>query len=145
MKFIFRLEFLLRQKTLEEKTAKIGFLESQGLVNVAFENIQKLQEQIRLLREKGEREQKFGGNCSTWLASYDDFINGQKLRIENAKIELRELMVLLEDKKEKLLEVTRERKIIEKMKENKIKEHKKNLKKREQKSVDDLVISRRSF
>ena len=72
----------------------------------------------------------------------NEFIEGTKVRISTARMEVRELMQNAEDKLELLVEASREVRVLEKLKEKKMSEHKKAANKKETKILDDMITTR---
>ncbi|MEK6555537.1 MAG: flagellar export protein FliJ, partial [Bdellovibrionota bacterium] len=72
----------------------------------------------------------------------EDFILGQNVRIQVARLEVLELMAVLEEKQEILLEKVKDHKVLEKLEEKKFGEFKKELNRKQQVQADDMSIMR---
>jgi len=141
-KFNFRLETLKRQRKIAQDIAQREYAEAQKKVRDQLEHIQKLYSEVDFAREQSESIQLAGGQCRDQLIALEEFINGQKIKINNARSVARELMQEAEELLEVLTIKTQEFKIIEKLKEKKTEEYRKEKIKKQNKDIDDLVITR---
>lgn len=76
------------------------------------------------------------------IAQLDEFVNGQKIRIERHRQKVRELMGEAERRHEILVQAARERKTFEKLRERQYEDFKLLKKKIELKEMDELVVTR---
>ena len=60
-----------------------------------------------------------------------NLLGGQNIRIESKRNELRELLLVEEDRLQVLVDKTKDKKILEKLKERRLAQHKKDQKKKE--------------
>lgn len=140
MKFKFRLETVMRQRKAEQDIAQREYAEAQLNVRDQLARIEKMYTDIDEARMMSDQINSKGGACAEHLASIEEFIAGQKLKIEIARKRARELMAVEEEKHEVLVEKVQALKILEKLKERKKDEFKKLVKKKEIKEAEDIVI-----
>ncbi len=142
MRFRFPLEVLLKQRSREEEMSRKNYLSAQSKVDDSLVKIEDMWGEIRLSREKMAKVQHSGGNKFELLASLDEFMNGNKIRIEREKVNLRKLIMVADEKHELLVEAAKEHKILIRLKEKKFEKFKKERKKKELKENDDIVTMR---
>ncbi len=142
MKFKFRLDTILRHRKNEQDIAQRDYSIAQQAVREQLAAIKRMYAIIDKSREQIEGLQKGGGACAHKICSLEQFIDGQKIIIERARQQARELMKFEEEKHEILLNKMQEHKLLEKMKEKKKEEFKKMKNKRQQKIIDDMVTMR---
>ena len=104
--------------------------------------IKSLYEKLDFAFEEIEKIQKIGGACGSQLMQIDDFLTGQKIKIQRARTYARELMSAEEEKHEKLIEKLQAHKIIEKLKIKQKEQFRKDKNKKINKEVDDLATIR---
>ena len=83
-----------------------------------------------------------GGKHAPALSHIDQFINGQKIRIEKQRQLVRELMGEAERLQEILIEAAKGRKTLEKLRERRYSEFRTIRKKAELKAIDEIVVTR---
>lgn len=142
MKFEFAFEKLLAHKRSLEDLARRGYLEAESFVVAAKKELDGFYGQIEDSRQRVARLESEGGPMASALAQIDEFIRGQKIRIERQKLRLRDLMAEAERHHEILIEAAKERKTLEKLRERRLSEFRLRRKKREMKAVDELVVTR---
>jgi len=125
-----------------EDLARRDWITAQAASDVAMKELEGLYAQIEQARFRAAALQKAGGAHSTELGQIDDFIRGQKIRIEAKRAELRLLLGEVERCHELLLQASIETKTLEKLKERRLAEFKLKRKKRELKEVDELIVTR---
>ena len=142
MKFEFSFEKLLEHKKTLEDIARRNWAEKQGELDKGLKKLEDMFGQIDESRQRALTLGTNGGATGPALVQIDEFINGQKIRIERHRASLRELMAEVERLHELLVEAAKERKTLEKLKERRLEEFKKLQKKREAKEIDELVTTR---
>lgn len=140
MKFKFRLDILMRQRKAEQEVAQREYAEAQKKVRDQLARIESMYAEIDDARIRADNTQSSGGKCAEELLLIEEFIVGQKIKIERARHYARELMVVEEEKHEILIEKVKNYKILEKLKERRLEEHKKYLKKKDLKEAEDITI-----
>ncbi len=142
MKFNFPFETILKQKVLQEDVSKRDFHTAEDEVRISKNKIKDLWDIINLTRKKLTESQHSGeGKASIW-ASFDEFINGTKLKIERENKRLRDLIAVAEEKREILIEFSKERKILDRLKVKAKIKYKKARQKKEIKLLDELITTR---
>lgn len=143
MKFRFRLESLLNHRESLKDEAQRVWMEAQNKVNVCLEEIQKMYNQVDESRQTIASSEKAGvSNQSAVFVSNNEFLAGQKIRIERKRQEARELMSIAEQKREEMVAAMQDHEVLKKLKEKKKQEFLKKKKTREAKEMDDLVTMR---
>lgn len=141
-RFVFHFEKLLKHRQSLENFAQRDWAEAQGHVDRAQSELKRMYDLIDQSRIRAADLENRGGAHGVALGQIDDFIRGQKIRIERLRLKIRELQAVAEEKHELLVEAAKERKILEKLKEKKKEEHRLLLKKSELKELDDIVVTR---
>jgi flagellar FliJ protein len=142
MKFEFTYQKLLEhRKRLEELAAK-AYSDAQYQVDLSRDKLNELYKQVEETRKNILQFEQEGGRSSSVMIQGQEFIVGQKIRIQKQQKELQELLHAAENKQEDLQVAARERKTLEKLKDRQLQEFKVRLKKKEMKEVDDLVTMR---
>ncbi len=138
MKFHFKLEKVLKHKHILEKQAQRDFAEMQ----------KKLDEQLNILKDlennlKNTYNERYnfiasGQNVSASLDFVQKAYDGYKVMIGNQKRIIEGLEKIVEEKRLRLVEATKERKVFEKLKDKKKEEFVRELKKKDQKRTDEI-------
>ena len=141
--FKFSYEKLLELYALQENVARRDYndslqkLESEkGLLANMYRLSDNAREEIFEL-QTGE-----GSAPMERLCQIDDFMAGQKIKIERQRVIVTNHTQIVEQKQEILHMAAKERKILEKLKEKKSDEYKKRQKKSEAKATDEIVVTR---
>jgi flagellar export protein FliJ len=143
MKFKFRLEVLRRQRKAELDVAQREYAQAQKNVRDQMILIDRLYKEIDDSRIYAVQLNLKGGRCSEELRTVDEFVTGQKVKINLARQKARELMSIEEEMHEVLVEKDRALKVLEKLKEKQKEDHKKAVRRKEAKAAEDLVIMKR--
>ena len=142
MRFRFRLETVLRQREIGRDIAQRDYLEAQNRVREQLAKIKSMYAQIDEARLVAENLERKGGALANALVQTEEFIQGQKVRIQIEREIARDLMLESEQKLEVLTEKLRAFKILEKFKAKKREEYRKERNKRIAKEIDDINIMR---
>jgi flagellar FliJ protein len=142
MKFEFAFDSLLNHKRTLEDVARRDWAAAQRRVDDATEELNRFYDQVEDARQRANRIEIEGGRRSPDLVMIDEFLIGQKVRIERQRAMIRDLMQEAERLQELLVQAAKERRTLEKLKEKRHEEYKKIRKKMEMKTVDDLVTMR---
>lgn len=143
MKFRFRLETLLKHRGALKDEAQRVWMEAQNEVNDCLEKIQDMYKQVDQSRQTIASSEKAGVvNQTAVFVSTNEFLKGQKVRIERKRQEARELMTVAEQRREEMVAAIQEYEVLKKLKERKKQEFLKTKKAREAKEMDDLVTMR---
>jgi flagellar FliJ protein len=141
-RFAFSFEKLLNHRHKLEDLARRNWLEAQAQVDAATKKLGQIFEEIDQARSRVGELTRTGGRHAIALAQVDEFINGQKIRVERQRGEIRTLTTEAERLHEILVEAAKEKRILEKLRERQIDEFKFRRKKQELKEVDELVVTR---
>jgi flagellar FliJ protein len=140
MSFKFPFETLARERTSRRNEAEREYRISQSKV---YEQTQVLNEQKGLYNSAVEQlhsVRKGEGKLSSSLVALDDFISGQKVRIQNQIKMVKGLEEIAEQKRLVLVEAAKEVKVLEKLREKRYNEYKIKMRKREAKLLDEIAI-----
>lgn len=141
-KFKFRLETLMMKRKSDQDIAQREYAEAQRNLSDQLAQIQFFYSEVDSARIDIENCQAEGGSQHAHLQMLEEFIEGQKIRIQFARQKARELMQIAEEKHEILTEKMRDFKILEKLKEKQKIAHTKEKNRKMVKDVDDIVIMR---
>lgn len=142
MKFSFAFDRLLEHKRQLEHMARRNWLEAQAKVDESLRKLEQMYLQIDEARNRSSTLQIQGGQHAGALSQINDFIAGQKIRIERHRLEMRELMSEAERLQEILVEAAKEKKTLDRLRERRLEEYKLRRKKMELKAVDELTVTR---
>ena len=142
MKFVFELEKILGHKRTVENVKARDWADAQALVDEALKELDKMYEQIDESRKLSSTRETSGQARGFELGQIDAFIQGHKIRIDQFRQKVRQLMSVAEEKHEALIVAARDRKTFEKLKEKRFEEFKLKRKKHELKEMDELVVTR---
>ncbi len=142
MKYKFSLEVLLDHRKKLENEARRNFMLAQSRVDDAITELNGFYDQVDRTRTENGDIEKSGGRASPKLMANDDFIAGQKFRIEAQRLKIRELKVIADELMEIMIEAAKEAKTLEKLKERRTDEHKIAERKHELKETDEIVVLR---
>ena len=142
MKYKFSLKVLLDHRKKLENEARRNFMLAQSRVDDAITELNGFYDQVDRTRTENGDIEKSGGRASPKLMANDDFIAGQKFRIEAQRLKIRELKVIADELMEIMIEAAKEAKTLEKLKERRTDEHKIAERKHELKETDEIVVLR---
>lgn len=143
MAFDFKFEAVLKHRRHLEDVARKNYLEARKLLDDCLAGINRMYDGIDTARDDIAGAQRSGEPRALQnIWSSEQFIEGQKIRIQRERDRARALMVKAEEMHEKLIEAVKEFKKIEKLKERMKEQYKKDRRKLEAKRMDDLVVIR---
>lgn len=142
MKFKFSLETLRKHRKNLEEIARRDHMEAKSISD-------RILGEIKNFYESSDNARTYIGRAldqslvdPRLLVVADEYIERNKVRIENRKQDFRKAQTISEDKLEVLVEAARETKVLEKLKEKKLLEFKNKLKKQDRKITDEIVTQR---
>lgn len=142
MKFRFPYDKLLdHRKTLKEIAHK-EYILAQTAVDEAEAKLKTMYDDVENARVRAGDLTKSGGAQGAALVQINEFIGGQKFRIERQREEIRGLRMTAEEKQLALVEAAKEHKTLVKLKERRLADYKKLRKKLELKEMDEIVTTR---
>ena len=136
MKFRFRLEKVLEYRKRLEDEAKRNYLLAKASTEAALHELEMLYRSIDEARARAPMSQ------AAELQRDDVFIAGQKLRIEQKRIKIRELKEEEERTQEILADSAKEKKTLVRLKERKFDEFKKEVQRLENLEADEFSVMR---
>ena len=143
MAFKFGLDTVLKHRHRLEEMAQREFADAQGAVDACLLEIERMYQRSDEVREEIAVAERAGTPVKlAEVREMEQFIGGQKIRIERLRLKARELLVAAEEKHEALILAAREKKILIKLKEKKLTEYKDWLQRIEAKELDDLTMVR---
>jgi flagellar FliJ protein len=143
MAFRFGLNTVLKHRKRLEDVAQREFSEAQDAVDRCLNEIESMYRRIDEVRGEIAQLEKVGQPESlAEIQGMQNFIGGQKVRIERLRLQARELLQVAEEKHEALIAAAREKKILVKLKEKRFAEYKAWLQRVEAKELDDLTMVR---
>lgn len=144
MAFRFRLQKVLDHRRRIEGDAKRDYTAAQQATRQALKELEDLYLAIDLARSKGHQAVNGRATATTTptLQHIDQFIVGQKIRIERQRAKIREIKGEEERCQEVLISAARERKTMEKLYERHLQEHREHQNRLEQAEADDLTTLR---
>lgn len=144
MKFKFKFAPVEKHRKILMDLARKEYLDAQAAVDEKLNEIKSYYESIDQARERAAEAQVTGGKPQGELWQLENFVLGQGVRIERARIEARGLMAAAEEKHEILVEKVKEHKVMLKLRDKHLEEFKRNQKKLMAKRDDDQMVMRRS-
>jgi flagellar export protein FliJ len=142
MKFKFKFSSVEKHRKIMMDLARRDYLEAQNNVDIKLNEIRMFYSAIDNARERAAEGQLQSLMSAPELVQIDDFIKGQGIRIERARMEARELMTIAEEKHEVLLLKVQEHKAMIKLRERHLEEYRLRIKKLIQKRSDDQTVMR---
>lgn len=142
MKFKFPLESVIRYRKQLEDEARRDFETAQANLERCLQHINYMYQQMDDSRTRILKLQQKPPVDIASIRYNEEFIEGQKILIQNERLKARELMTVLEQKQEVLVEKAKEHKILLKLKERRRTQFLNEQKKLEVKRMDDLVTMR---
>ncbi len=142
MSYEFSLQVVLEHRRRLEDEARRVFFEAQAKVDQAVGVLNEYYAQVDRTRDESLKLQKQGGAMAPTLVANENFVTGQKFRIEAQRMKIRDLKMEAEALQDALLEAAKEVKTLEKLKERQQEEYKKKMRKREANEIDEIVTLR---
>jgi flagellar export protein FliJ len=142
MKFKFKLEAVKKHRKILKDLAQKDFELARLAVDQKLAQINMMYDAIDNARLMADEMHASDNVKSAPFLQIEDFILGQTVRIQMARVEVRGLMAVMEEKQEILVEKAKEHKVLEKLEEKKFAEFKKEVSKKQQIAADDMSIMR---
>lgn len=138
MAFVFRLETVLKHRKTLRDMAQKELTEAEVKLRDHLRKIDSMYQQIDEYRNEAGQVQGAQRISMPQLDNIESFIISMKKKIETAKSESRQMMQVVEAKRERLVEKAKEYKAIDLLKEKHFEQYKQLQKKKEAKIIDDL-------
>ncbi|MGE3684101.1 MAG: flagellar export protein FliJ [Bdellovibrionales bacterium] len=143
MAFRFGLEAVLKYRKRLEEIAQKDFAEAQAAAGACLREIESMYQRMDEVREEIRRAAEIGtAQKLEEIRAMEQFLEGQKIRVERQRLKARELMAVAEEKQEALTAAVREKKVLVKLKEKRLNEHREWIARVEAKTLDDLTMVR---
>lgn len=142
MKFKFAFETVINYRKQLEDEARRDFEVAQANLDRCLQLINYMYQQMDESRTRILELQRRPPVDIASIRQNEEFIEGQKIRIQNERLKARGLMAIAEEKQGILVEKAKEHKILIKLKERKKMQFLKEQRKLEVKRMDDLVTMR---
>ncbi len=145
MRFKFPLQKVLEHRKVIEDLAQKDFQEAMALLVKENKTLSERQDQMRIAYDNiFQAQHSQSGQTSAQLKQLNDFILGQKVRIERQRAKIQECEIRVEKLREILREKAVDYKIIERLRERKKTEFNEEVAKRDQKEMDEIAILRKA-
>lgn len=141
--FKFGYQKLLELYSLQEDVARRDFMESQQKLESEKGLLQSMYSLCdRAIEESHELRNLVEGAPVARLVKIDEFLDGQKIKIERQSEVIANHTRIVEQKQDILIAAAKERKILERLKEKKKEEYRKAEAKKDAKFTDEIVVTR---
>lgn len=138
MKFKFKLEKVLKHKHVLEKQAQRDFAEMQKKLDEQLNLLKSLEDSLKNTYNERQAIVLAGVNVSASLDYVQKAYEGYIYMIQNQRKIIAGLEKIVEEKRLRLVEATKDRKVFEKLKEKKKDEFIKDKKRKDQKITDEM-------
>jgi flagellar FliJ protein len=139
----FELEQVLGYRREMEKARKQEFATSRENLERANDLLRRGEEQIDgLLEEFRSRQQKLG--CIDEIRMHLDFFKRKREDINNQKERVHNLDMIMNERREELLEASKDKKVLESLKERKSQEFKLDIAQKERKFLDEISVQKKA-
>lgn len=143
MKFKFTYQRLLEHYELQEQIARRDFNDSVNTLDKQKEIQKKMYKELDgAVDQIYEARTSPAGTSPSLLLHLDQFVDGQKVRLERQREVIINHTQIVEQKQEILIAAAQQTKTLEKLKEKRRMEFKKLQKKMDAKATDELVVTR---
>jgi len=138
----FKLEQVLVYRDEMEKLCKQEFATAKQGFEKAQDDLQRDEEQVKkLTKEFCSQQQNL--ECIDELRMYSDFFARKRDEIKGQKERVEHLDLVLNERREELLEATKDKKVLESLKEKKAKEFRREMNQKELNFLDEISIQKK--
>jgi flagellar protein FliJ len=146
MAFKFNLESVLKHRKRLEELAQREYAEAQANVDECLRKIEGMYKRLDEVRIEIQQAQSNGtAHKVQEIREMEQFIGGQKIRIEALRQAARILLQIAEEKQEALIAAARDKKMLVKLREKKKVEYQEWLRGIETKEMDDMTSVRQAW
>ncbi|MEI6206271.1 MAG: flagellar export protein FliJ [Desulfuromonadales bacterium] len=139
----FELEQVLGYRREMEKLRKQDFATSKQNLEKASTDLRRGEEQVSELSEEFRcRQQELG--CIDEMRMYSDFFNRKRVEIKYQKVLVEQLDLVLNERREDLLEASKDKKVLESLKVRKTREFLLEMEQKERKFLDEISIQKKA-
>jgi flagellar export protein FliJ len=145
MKFKFSLEKVLTHRRRLEDEARRDWILAQAKTQEAIRRLEALYAELddaRARQIKTRQGSSILGQAAATLQAMDHFVDGQRVRIERQRVQVRELKSEEERFQDLLAQRAQERRALEKLRERRLQEFMVKIERAERLEVEDLSVMR---
>jgi flagellar FliJ protein len=142
MRFKFQFETLMRARKARQDEAQRDYRLAVAKVNEQKNKLMQMKTALTEARLEMQTIREGGGKLTAFLVSIEEFLNGQKVRIQNQNKVIKGLDEITEQKRLVLVEAAKELKTLEKLREKRYNEFKTLVRKKELKTLDEVSVMR---
>jgi flagellar FliJ protein len=139
----FELEQVLGYRREMEKMRKQEFAASKQHFEQANDDLRREEEQVGELSEEFRCRQTELGNIDE-MRMYSDFFARKREEIKNQKELIEQLDVVMSERREDLLEASKDKKVLESLKDRKAREFRLEMEQKERKFLDEISIQKKA-
>lgn len=140
--FKFTLQPVLKYRLLEEHVAQRDFYEVEQRLTLAQNQLAQLEKEAEEAHRNRMEVLKNSDTGHGTSQLHEQFIQGQKIKIQRKNEIIEKTKIFLEEKRLQLVQAVQNRKVLERLKEIKYLEFKKKKNIKERKEIDDIVVMR---
>ena len=138
----FELEQVLGYRREMEKLRIQEFATSRLHLEQAHDHLRREEEQVGELSEEfRNRQQEIG--CIDEIRMYSDFFKRKRGEINNQKERVGQLDIVMNERREDLLEASKDKKMLESLKERKTREFRIEMGQKERKFLDEISVQKK--
>ena len=138
----FELEQVLGYRREMEKLRKQEFSTSRQNLKLSNDDLRRQEEQADELSEEFRcRQQELG--CVDEMRMYSDFFMRKREEIKNQKELVLQLDIVMNERREYLLEANKDKKVLESLKARKAREFRQEMEQKERKFLDEISIQKK--
>jgi flagellar FliJ protein len=141
VKFEFSLESVLKYRIQLEEQAQQAYYEAKRAADAVLLKIQQLYQELDNARVEVQKE-LVSQTSSARLQVLESFISGLKIKIDQSRRDVRQLLVVVDEKQDLLITATREKMVLSKLRERRLAEFKKLQLRKATKAMDETVTTR---
>lgn len=139
----FKLEQVLSYRGEIEKLCKQEFASAKQGFDQAHDELVRDEDKVNsLTQEFCNRQQEL--DCIDEMRMYSDFFARKREEIKNQKSRVEELDRVMNERREDLLEATKDKKVLESLKQKKTEEFRQEMKQKENDFLDEISIQKKA-
>jgi flagellar FliJ protein len=143
--FKFQLETVLKHRKRLEEMAQREYAEAQAQVDVELRALEQMYDRMDEVRDEISKAQASHSTSKIeFIRQMETFLGGHKILIERKRAQVRELLMVAEEKQEALIAAAKERKVLTKLKDKRLAEYREWLNQVEIKISDDQTTMTRA-
>jgi flagellar FliJ protein len=139
---VFELEQVLMYRREMEKIRKLDFATAKHELDLANHELKRSEDLVDLLNKEFQCSQKDIGSIDE-MRMYSDFFARKREEIKQLKDQIVELDHIVDDKRDELMEASKDKKVLESLKEKKAEEFKLEMAIKERNFLDEISIQKK--